>query len=122
MLVFVLLFGALAAAAQPAPAGSLESLVTAAQKAQAAQKAHTSPVANTSALSQGTTGVGPQLAGVGTLALGFVLAVTRLTIRRRRPSAAKHRRGSSATKPATEQRNAKPPEAGPDHPAADGLK
>ena len=36
MLVFVLLFGALAAAAQPAPAASLESLVTAAQKAQAA--------------------------------------------------------------------------------------
>ncbi len=36
MLVFALLFGSLAAAAQPGPAASLESLVTAAQKAQAA--------------------------------------------------------------------------------------
>jgi hypothetical protein len=100
-----------------------------AQKAQEAQKARTSPVADTSALPQGTTVVGAQLAGLAALALGFALAVTRLTIRRRRPSAAKRTtatkkptQNNPATKPSTRNNDGKPPGAGPDNPTTDGLR
>jgi hypothetical protein len=57
----------------------------------ASQKGSTTPVANTSALSQSASVVGGQLAGLGVLALGLVLAVTRLSVRKRpaRASAAK---------------------------------
>jgi len=46
------------------------------------QNPHTRPVANTSALPGGTPIVGAQVAGLSALALAFVLAVTRLSIRR----------------------------------------
>jgi hypothetical protein len=57
----------------------------------ASQKGSTTPVANTSALSESASVVGGQLAGLGVLALGLVLAVTRLSVRKRpaRASAAK---------------------------------
>jgi hypothetical protein len=48
-----------------------------------AQKANARTVANTSALPLGAPVVGAQLAGLGVLALAFVLAVTRLSIRKR---------------------------------------
>jgi len=51
--------------------------------AQSNHNARTRPVANTSALPAGAPVVGAQLAGLAALALAFVLAVTRLTIRRR---------------------------------------
>ncbi|MDX6418578.1 MAG: hypothetical protein QOG28_3198, partial [Trebonia sp.] len=51
--------------------------------ARSTQKARTRPVAGTSALSEGAPVLGAQLAGLAALALAFVLAVTRLTIRRR---------------------------------------
>jgi hypothetical protein len=51
------------------------------------KKASTRPLADTSALPLGTPVVGAQLAGLGALAVGFILAVTRLSVRRR--SAAK---------------------------------
>jgi hypothetical protein len=51
--------------------------------ARSTQKARTRPVADTSALSEGAPVLGAQLAGLAALALAFVLAVTRLTIRRR---------------------------------------
>jgi hypothetical protein len=47
------------------------------------QRASASTVANTSALPLGAPVVGAQLIGLGVLALAFVLAVTRLSIRRR---------------------------------------
>jgi hypothetical protein len=47
------------------------------------QKGSTTPVANTFALSQGASVVGGQLVGLAVLALGLVLAVTRLSVRRR---------------------------------------
>ncbi len=50
---------------------------------QSAPKARTRPVADTSALPEGAPVVGAQLAGLAALALAFVLAVTRLSIRRR---------------------------------------
>jgi hypothetical protein len=69
----------------------------------AAQKGSTTPVANTFALSQGASVVGGQLVGLGVLALGFVLAVTRLSIRKRpaRASAAESGKpADGAAKPA----------------------
>ncbi|MGH3246130.1 MAG: hypothetical protein ACRDOI_07965 [Trebonia sp.] len=51
--------------------------------AQSGQEASTRSIANTSALPAGAPIVGAQLAGLAALALGFVLAVTRLSIRRR---------------------------------------
>jgi len=48
-----------------------------------AQRANAKPAADTSALSLGTPVVGAQLAGLGALAVGFVLAVTRLSVRKR---------------------------------------
>jgi hypothetical protein len=47
------------------------------------QRANARPVADTSALPLGTPVVGAQLAGLGALAVGFILAVTRLSVRRR---------------------------------------
>ena len=52
------------------------------------QKGSTTPVANTFALSQGASVVGGQVAGLGVLALGLVLAVTKLSVRRKRPARA----------------------------------
>jgi hypothetical protein len=49
----------------------------------APQRANARPVADTSALPLGTPVVGAQLAGLGALAVGFILAVTRLSVRRR---------------------------------------
>jgi hypothetical protein len=40
-------------------------------------------MANTSALPEGTSAIGAQLVGLISLALAFVLVVTRLTLRRR---------------------------------------
>jgi hypothetical protein len=48
-----------------------------------AQRTNAKPVADTSALSLGTPEVGAQLAGLGALAVGFILAVTRLSVRKR---------------------------------------
>lgn len=48
-----------------------------------AEKARTRPLANTSALPEGAPIAGAQIAGLAALALAFVLAVTRLSIRRR---------------------------------------
>jgi hypothetical protein len=47
------------------------------------KKAVTRSVADTAALPEGASVVGAQLVGLGALALGFVLAVTRLSVRRR---------------------------------------
>jgi ABC-2 type transport system ATP-binding protein len=43
----------------------------------------TRPMANTSALPEGTSAIGAQLVGLAALAVAFILAVTRLTLRRR---------------------------------------
>ena len=53
----------------------------------ASQKAGARAVANTSALPEGAPVVGAQLIGLAALGLAFVLAVTRLSIRRRDPAA-----------------------------------
>jgi hypothetical protein len=63
----------------------------------ASQKGSTTPVANTFALSQGASVVGGQVAGLGVLALGLVLAVTRLSVRRKRPARAS---AAESSKPA----------------------
>ena len=73
------------------------------------------PVANTSALPESAPVVGAQLAGLAALALAFVLAVTRLSIRRR-PTAASPGKDTSAAAPGTEQGNGTPPEASEDSP------
>jgi len=111
---------------EPKPA---TSSAQSSQAAQEPQRARTSPVADTSALPQGTTVVGAQLAGLAALALGFVLAVTRLTIRRRRPAATKRTtatkkptQNAPVTKPSTRKNDGKPPGGGPDNPATDGFR
>jgi hypothetical protein len=58
-----------------------------ASPAQSDPRARTSPVANTSALPEGAPIVGAQLVGLAALAAAFVLAVTRLSVRRRTASA-----------------------------------
>jgi hypothetical protein len=63
--------------------------------AKPAQRASGRTVANTSALPLGAPVVGAQLIGLGVLALAFVLAVTRLSIRRR-PAAATATAGAAA--------------------------
>jgi hypothetical protein len=92
------------------------------------QKAHGRPVADTTALPEGAPIVGAQIAGLGALALAVVLAVTRLSIRRR-PGAAKPgpetETAAAAGTPATppEQPQGQQPEAGegaPDSPPAGG--
>jgi hypothetical protein len=75
------------------------------------QKASTRPVANTSALPEGASVVGAQLLGLAALGLAFVLAVTRLSIRR--PLAPASPAAGSAEPPA------KAPAADPGAPAAD---
>ena len=87
-----------------------------ASPAQSAPKAHTSPVANTSALPADTPVVGAQLAGLAALAIAFVLAVTRLSVRRRTAPASQAKgtptatsaTGTSAAAPTTEQGSATP--------------
>jgi hypothetical protein len=59
-------------------------------------KTRTRPVADTSALPEGAPVVGAQLAGLAALAVAFVLAVTRLSIRRH-PGQAKAAQGSDAS-------------------------
>jgi hypothetical protein len=51
------------------------------------QRAHTQPIANTTALPEGAPIADAQIAGLAALALAFVLAVTRLSIRRREATA-----------------------------------
>ncbi len=65
---------------------------------QSSKKAHTRPVADTSALPEGDAVINAQLAGLAALAVAFVLAVTRLTIRRR-PTPAKATTGTGETPP-----------------------
>ena len=65
---------------------------------QSSKKAHTRPVADTSALPEGDAVINAQLAGLAALAVAFVLAVTRLTIRRR-PTPAKATTGTGQTPP-----------------------
>ena len=79
---------------------------------------HTRPIANASALPEGAPVVGAQLAGLAALALAFILAVTRLSIRRR-PTATPPGNGTSAAAPGPERGNGTPPEAPKDTPAAD---
>jgi hypothetical protein len=90
------------------------------------QKAHGRPVADTTALPEGAPIAGAQIAGLGALALAVVLAVTRLSIRRR-PRTAKPgaetetAAGTPATPP--EQPEGQQPEAGegaPNSPPAGG--
>jgi hypothetical protein len=78
-----------------------------------AQKASTRPVANTSALPEGAPIAGAQLAGLAALALAFVLAVTRLSIRRR-PAQSTSAADTPEAKPETEHGNGTPPEAKPE--------
>jgi hypothetical protein len=84
-------------------------------------------VANTSALPLGAPVVGAQLIGLGALALAFVLAVTRLSIRRRPATAAAAATGTataqsqSAQPPPTPAKPAEPAEpASEDKPEDDG--
>jgi len=71
-------------------------------------KASGRAVANTAALPLGAPVIGGQLVGLGVLALAFVLAVARLSLRRR-PAAAQAQAGSAAAAP--------PTPAGPPKPA-----
>ena len=99
------------------PAGSGES----------APKARTRPVADTSALPEGAPVVGAQLAGLAALALAFVLAVTRLSIRRRPGTTALAKdapdtppgKDAPASTPTAEPGSESPAEAGQDTPAKD---
>lgn len=80
--------------------------------AQPTGNAHTRPVADTSALPEGAPVVGAQLAGLAALAVAFVLAVARLSIRRH-PGQAKAAQDSEASAtappPAATPRQAEPP-------------
>jgi hypothetical protein len=79
--------------------------------AQSGHKASTRPVADTSALPEGAPVIGAQLAGLAALALAFVLAVTRLTIRRRPAPANATTDAAAAATPPTETPNETPKEA-----------
>ena len=87
------------------------------------QKASTQTVANTSA-PLGAPVVGAQLIGLGALALAFVLAVTRLSIRRRPAAAAAGTAAAQSQSAQPEPAPAKPAEppkpASEDKPEADG--
>jgi hypothetical protein len=86
---------------------------------QSAPKARTRPVANTSALPEGAPVIGAQLAGLAALALAFVLAVTRLSIRRR-PATTAPAKDASATPPGKDAPAATPTaEPGSESPAAE---
>jgi hypothetical protein len=80
--------------------------------------ARTRPVANTSALPEGAPVVGAQLAGLAALALAFIIAVTRLSIRRR-PTSTPPGADTSAAAPGRGQGNGTPPEAPKDPPSTD---
>jgi hypothetical protein len=82
-------------APRPAP-GSTSAMAAAVQG-----KSGTRPVANTQALPEDVPVVGAQLAGLAALAVAFLLAATRLTIRRRRPGAP-GQRGKTGGPPADE--------------------
>jgi hypothetical protein len=84
---------------------------------QQAKPPRTRSVANTSALPEGAPVVGAQLAGLVALALAFILAVTRMSIRRR-PTATPPGEDTS-TAQGTEPGNGPPPEAPKDAPPAD---
>jgi hypothetical protein len=94
---------------------------------QSAPKARTRPVANTSALPEGAPVIGAQLAGLAALALAFVLAVTRLSIRRRPATTVPAKDAPAATptaepgseSPAAEEGQDTPAEAAKDTPAKD---
>jgi hypothetical protein len=79
------------------------------------QRAHTQPIANTTALPEGAPIADAQIAGLAALALAFVLAVTRLSIRRREAAAE-----SSPEEAAAADRPAKSP-AQPEEPEATGA-
>jgi hypothetical protein len=64
-------------------AGLFPTLQPTASRSAAARKANVKKLAETSALPEGAPVIGAQLVGLGALALAFVLAVTRLSIRRR---------------------------------------
>ena len=91
-----------------------------------ADKARTRPFANTSALPESAPIVGGQLAGLAALALAFVLAVTRLSIRRRskaKPSARPPAVAGTATPAGSAEQPGTPPntpEAGEGTPRTDG--
>jgi hypothetical protein len=95
--------------------------------AQPIGKARTRPVADTSALPEGAPVVGAQLAGLAALALAFVLAVTRLSIRRHpgqaKATQAKTTQGSDASGAAPQpqpQTGETPQETPPTDPPGDG--
>jgi hypothetical protein len=92
-----------------------------ASSAPPAQKAHTRPVAETSALPEGAPVVGAQLAGLAALALAFVLAVTRLSIRRRPASTPPTPTpdNTAGPTPGAEEGNATPQEPAKDAPPTD---
>ena len=85
---------------------------------QTIKKAHTRPIANTSALPEGAPVIGAQLAGLAALTVAFVLAVTRLSIRRRPTKPTQDATSSAA--PTTEQSDETPQEAAPEAPTRDG--
>ncbi len=93
-------------------AGGLFPTINAARAKDPAQrtgKTRSRPVADTSALPEGASVVGAQLAGLAALAVAFVLAVTRLSIRRH-PGQAKAAQDSEAAAAAPPAGNT--PEAG----------
>jgi hypothetical protein len=123
----------------PLPVGSLPSIPTASstlspggnaaglfptldpqRAASPTDGARTRPVANTSALPEGAPIVGGQIAGLAALALAFVLAVTRLSIRRR--SRGKHgaETGAAAGTPAQPAQQSGTSAAADGSPARDG--
>jgi hypothetical protein len=69
------------------------------------QKASAKTVANTSALPLGAPVVGAQLVGLGVLALAFVLAVTRMSIRRRPATATAARSQPTTSSPADKDKD-----------------
>lgn len=72
---------------------------------QGAQKANARPVADTSALPLGGPVVGAQLAGLGVLAVAFVLVVARLSLRRRpavAPAAKQEKPAADSAAPTTD--------------------
>jgi hypothetical protein len=88
------------------------------------QRAHTRPVANTTALPEGAPIAGAQIVGLAALALAFVLAVTRLSIRRRpgaKPGAQAAAAADTSAKPSGQpEEQPDTAEAPSDTPDADG--
>jgi len=67
----------------------------------AVEKARARQVANTAALPEGASVIGGQLIGLAALALAFVLAVVRLSVRRRPAAGQQQAGGDSAGAPPT---------------------